>query len=110
METITIKLPAGSLASRASATPFRQQIQKGLNEGKTVLIDLSETEVISGSFADECVGVLVKMYDFNTVATKIKLLNGNGFTERSIVSAIVERKNENTKVKTLYDFGFTPCS
>ena len=30
METITIKLPAGSLASRASATPFRQQIQKKL--------------------------------------------------------------------------------
>lgn len=108
METITIKLPAGSLASRASATPFRQQIQKGLNEGKLVLIDLSETDVISGSFADECVGVLVKMYDFKTVTTKIKLLNGNGFTERSIVSAILERKNETTKVKTNSDFGLTP--
>ena len=107
METITIKLPAGSLASRASAAPFRQQIQKGLNEGKTVLIDLSETDVIAGSFADECVGVLVKMYDFKTVSNRIKLLNGNGYTERSIVSAILERKNEIAKVKTLSDYGFT---
>lgn len=77
-------------------------------QGKIVLIDLSETDVISGSFADECVGVLVKMYDFKTVTTKIKLLNGNGFTERSIVSAILERKNETTKVKTNSDFGLTP--
>ena len=49
METLTIKLPSGSLASRASAVPFRQKIQQGLEEGKTVILDLSDVDVISGA-------------------------------------------------------------
>ncbi|WP_406022647.1 STAS-like domain-containing protein [Succinivibrio sp.] len=109
METLTIKLPSGSLASRASAVPFRQKIQQGLEEGKTVILDLSDVDVISGSFADECVGVLVKMKGFKTVSTKIKLKYGNGYTEKSIASAILERKNEVEKVKTLADYNFYPA-
>lgn len=109
METLTIKLPSGSLASRASAVPFRQKIQQGLEEGKTVILDLSDVDVISGSYADECVGVLVKMNGFKTVSTKIKLKNGNGYTEKSIASAILERKNEITKAKTLVDYNFYPA-
>ena len=92
MKTLTIKLPKGSLASRASAVPFRQKIQQGIEADKTVILDLSDVEVITGGYADECVGVLVKMIGYKTISTKIKLINGNGYTEKSIATAILERK------------------
>ena len=91
-----ICLPGGSLASRHSAIPYRDRIIS-LIEDKSctkIIIDLHATEIISGSFADECVGILLKIYGWDTVKSKIRLLNGNGQADKSIAKAILDRKNE----------------
>lgn len=95
MEQI-IRFPGGSLASRHSAIPFRDQIIRLFedNNYSKIIIDLSDTEIISGSFADECIGILVKIYGWDAVKSKIRLINGNGQADRSIAKAILDRKNE----------------
>lgn len=101
----TIRLPSGSLASRRSAIPFRDQIISLIEDKNCskITLDLKNTEIISGSFADECVGILVKIYGWDTVKSKIRLINGNGQADKSIAKAILDRKNElsNTKAETL---------
>ena len=95
MEQI-IRFPGGSLASRHSAIPFRDQIIRLFedNNYSRIIIDLSDTEIISGSFADECIGILVRIYGWDAVKSKIRLINGNGQDDRSIAKAILDRKNE----------------
>jgi len=74
MEQI-IRFPGGSLASRHSAIPFRDQIIRLFedNNYSRIIIDLSDTEIISGSFADECIGILVRIYGWDAVKSKIRL-------------------------------------
>lgn len=62
MQTL-ISLATGSetirtLGMRASATPFRKQIESQLDSGSTVVIDFSGKDVTQ-SFIDELVGGLV---------------------------------------------------
>lgn len=62
MQTL-ISLAAGSetirtLGMRASATPFRKQIERQLDSGSTVVIDFYGKDVTQ-SFIDELVGGLV---------------------------------------------------
>ena len=97
-------LKIGSLSKIFTSISILQLI-----DSNKISLDTNIVDVISGSYADECVGVLVKMNGFKTVSTKIKLKNGNGYTEKSIVSAILERKNEITKAKTLVDYNFYPA-
>ena len=91
-----IKLPAGSLASRIAAKPIREKILKILNANQSdiVLIDLADTDVISGSYGDECIGVIVKYTSYDTVTKRIKLINGNKSVCVSIAQSILERKQE----------------
>lgn len=95
-----VKLPTGSLASRKAAVAYRKKIEAYLNDPDCdqIYIDLAGVNVISGSYADECIGVLVRDFGFDTVIKKIRLVNGNGFTERSIATAILERKNNKMQV------------
>lgn len=62
MQTL-INLAAGSetvrtLGLRASATPFRKQIESQLDDGSNVVIDFSGKEATQ-SFVDELIGALV---------------------------------------------------
>jgi hypothetical protein len=62
MQTL-INLAAGSetvrtLGLRASATPFRKQIENQLDDGSNVVIDFSGKEATQ-SFVDELIGALV---------------------------------------------------
>ena len=93
MEKI-IRLPSGSLASRRAAIPFRDQIIEAFENPaiSRIMIDLQEVEVISGSFADESIAILVKIYGWDKVKTKLRLRNGNGITERNIAEAILIRR------------------
>ena len=94
MENITIKLPAGSPASRRSAIPYRDRIIEAFDNPKIekIILDLNGVEIISGSFADECVGILVEIYGLQRVKDKIRLSNGNGAADKSIVKAILDRQ------------------
>lgn len=91
-----IRLPKGSLASRHSAIPYRNEIIKYFEdkECSKIFIDLKDTDIISGSFADECLGILVKIYGWDAFKAKIRLINGNGSADRSIAKAIRDRQQE----------------
>ena len=93
MEKI-IRLPSGSLASRRAAIPFRDQIIEAFENPSInrIVIDLQDAEVISGSFADESIAILIKIYGWDKVKEKIRLRNGNGITERNIAEAILIRR------------------
>lgn len=92
MEKI-VRFPSGCLASRKSAIPFRNEIIGYFNDSSItkVIIDLQNTEIISGSFADESIGILIKIYGWDTVKSKIRIINGNGRADMSIAKAIRDR-------------------
>ncbi|PSJ79575.1 STAS-like domain-containing protein [Neisseria iguanae] len=87
-------LPSGSFASRCSAIPFRDQIISLIEDKNCskITLDLKNTEIISGSFADECIGILVKIYGWDTIKSKIRLINGNGQADKSIAKTILGRR------------------
>lgn len=91
-----IYLPSGSLASRRLAIPVRDKVIEAFNDKsiEKIVFDLSGVEIISGSFADECVGILVKIYGFPAVKNRIRVRNGNGVADQSIAKAILDRKLE----------------
>ncbi|OAM26488.1 MULTISPECIES: STAS-like domain-containing protein [unclassified Eikenella] len=93
MERI-IHLPSGSLAYRRAAIPIRDQIIKAFENPAVsrIIIDLQGVDVISGSFADESIAILVKIYGWDKVKNKLRLRNGNGITERNIAEAILIRR------------------
>lgn len=92
----TVVLPDGALASRRNAIPYRQEILQVLSENSDGLvnIDLKGVKTISGSFADECIGVLVMQLGFENLIKRIKLINGSQNVVRSIADAINIRKLE----------------
>lgn len=66
-ETV-IKLLEDNVATRASAIPYRDRIIQALKEKDGIVkIDLGNVEYMSSAFADECIGIIVKAFDFNTL-------------------------------------------
>lgn len=49
-----------SLGTRDDGRRFRMQIVNGFNEQKKVELDFHGVEMVSNSFADECIGKLVE--------------------------------------------------
>ena len=92
--TITIHFPTGHLATRKSAIPYRDQIIKAIDDNSfSIIIDLSKTEGMSTSFADECIGILVKIYGWDIVKEKIRISGGNSSVAKTIATAILDRKS-----------------
>ena len=91
---ITVCFPTGHLATRKSAIPYRDKIINAINNNlSSIIIDLSKTEGMSTSFADECIGILVKIYGWNTVKEKIRISGGNSSVAKTIATAILDRRN-----------------
>ena len=87
-----IKLLESSVATRVSAIPYRDQIIQTLSETNgMVKIDLANVEYMSSAFADECVGVIVKVFDLNTLQQRIRLINGSPSVLNTLGNAILER-------------------
>lgn len=92
-ENITITFPSGHLATRKSAIPYRDRIISAIEGNLSIVINLSQTEGMSTSFADECIGILVKIYGWNTVKEKIRISGGNSSVAKTIATAILDRRN-----------------
>lgn len=90
-ETV-IKLLENSLATRVSAIPYRDQIIQALKDTDgMVKIDLENVEYMSSAFADECIGIIVKILDLNTLQQRIRLINGKQSVLNTLGNAILER-------------------
>ena len=46
---------------------------------------------MSSAFADECIGIIVKAFDFNTLQQRIRLINGHQRVLNTLGNAILER-------------------
>ena len=90
-ETV-IKLLEDNVATRVSAIPYRDQIIQALKETEGIVkIDLGNVEYMSSAFADECVGIIVKVFDLNTLQQRIRLINGKQSVLNTLGNAILER-------------------
>jgi cell fate regulator YaaT (PSP1 superfamily) len=89
----TIVFPEGCPTTRRSAIAYRNKIIAYLNDVKCtkICIDLKNTEIISTAFADESVGILVKVYGWAAIRRKLRIINGNGRADMSIARAIRDR-------------------
>lgn len=89
---VVIKLLEKSVATRVSAIPYRDRIIQALKDTDgMVKIDLENVEYMSSVFADECVGIIVKVFDFNTLQQRISLINGRQSVLNTLGSAVLER-------------------
>lgn len=87
-----IKLLEKSVATRVSAIPYRDQIIQALKDTDGIVkIDLGNVEYMSSAFADECIGIIVKAFDFNTLQQRISLINGRQNVLNTLASAVLER-------------------
>lgn len=90
-ETV-IKLLEDNVATRVSAIPYRDQIIQALKDTDgMVKIDLANVEYMSSAFADECVGIIVKVFDLKTLQQRISLINGRQNVLNTLASAVLER-------------------
>ena len=87
-----IKLLENSVATRVSAIPYRDRIIQALKDTDGIVkIDLENVEYMSSAFADECVGIIIKVFDFNTLQQRISLINGRQNVLNTLGNAILER-------------------
>ena len=90
-ETV-IKLLENSVATRVSAIPYRDRIIQALKDTDGIVkIDLENVEYMSSAFADECIGIIVKVFDFNTLQQRISLINGRQNVLNTLGNAVLER-------------------
>ena len=89
---VVIKILENSVATRVSAIPYRDRIIQALKDTDGIVkIDLENVEYMSSAFADECVGIIVKVFDFNTLQQRISLINGRQNVLNTLGNAILER-------------------
>jgi len=103
MQTL-ISLAAGSetvrtLGMRASATPFRKQIEKQLDGGSTVVIDFSNRDATQ-SFVDELVGDLV-LRRGRSVVSKISFRNCSDEVKSIIKFVINDRFHQLSEYRAM---------
>ena len=90
MKTISLKYE-GSLANRVTAASERKRIEDAVSKGEHVVIDYSNVVSLSGSYADELFGSLVKHHGAEFIKTSIKVIGASKDTARSIGVAIQNR-------------------
>lgn len=83
-----------SLSSRRTGSVVRKNLIKQFNGTDKVVIDLSNVDNISQSFADEAFAVLVKEFSYNFMLENIKFINANYSVATSISKAILIRVDE----------------
>lgn len=89
---VVIKILENSVATRVSAIPYRDRIIQALKDTDGIVkIDLENVEYMSSAFADECVGIIVKVFDFNTLQQRISLINGRQNVLNTLGKAALER-------------------
>lgn len=95
MNTIYHQLPSGDLASRKLAIAQRKLIESDIaSRGCVVMLDLSNVESISESYADELFGVLVLKNGLDHVLQQLKLINSNPYVLKSVASVMKRRSHE----------------
>ncbi len=73
-----------SLASRLTGAHIRNYVEQLLEEGVTVVLDFSGVDLITQSFGDELLGVLVRQRSYSEIKGKVKIKNANSLVKEII--------------------------
>lgn len=94
MAEITIALPGTDLASRRTAATVRYHVVSAVSSGNVVVIDLSDVESLSYSYADELFGVLAAVQGWEWLIEKVRIVNAKEHVLRVIAEVINRRLKE----------------
>lgn len=94
MTDTTIKLPGTDLASRRTAATVRYNVASAVSSGNRVVVDLSEIESVSYSYADELFGVIAATQGFDWLVEHVKIVNTKEHVLRVIAEVISRRLKE----------------
>lgn len=79
--------------TRDMGAKLRQLIQPLLVSGERLALDFTDVNVVSNSFADECIAKLLQEYSLDTLKQRITFCNLTSMAERSILVALQRRNN-----------------
>lgn len=93
METVVFKLRGNTLGTRLIGKQFREEIAGRFSPEHKVILDFDGVEIISNSFADECIGKLVSQYGINELKKKTTFKNTNENVSLVLKKVINDRIN-----------------
>lgn len=87
---MTVKLSdlGNSLGTREEAKRIRDKI---MESSEIVTLDFENISIVSNSFADELLGIIVRDFGFEKLKEKVVLANTNSEVQLTIKKAIVTR-------------------
>ena len=93
MSIVKVSEHGKNLGTRLDGRLIRHEISNkiSISVDVKVIIDFSDVKMISGSFADECIGQLVTDYGFESIRNKISIRNSNENVTLILKQAIKER-------------------
>jgi hypothetical protein len=94
MTDTIIKLSGTDLASRHTAATVRYNVASAVSSGNKVVVDLSEIESVSYSYADELFGVIAATQGFDWLVEHVKIVNAKEHVLRVIAEVISRRLKE----------------
>lgn len=94
MNDTIIKLPGTDLASRQTAATVRYNVASAVSSGNKVVIDLSEIESLSYSYADELFGVIAATQGFDWLVDHVRIVHAKEHVLRVIAEVISRRLKE----------------
>ncbi|MBQ8698993.1 MAG: STAS-like domain-containing protein [Schwartzia sp.] len=77
MAMVKVSARGTNLGTRSDGREIRNEIINEINKGEKVFLDFSDVDLISGSFADECLGIMIAEHGFNFVKSNISIKNSN---------------------------------
>ena len=82
------------LGTRMLGERARNQLLPLLQQYDKVVLDFSGVDVVSNSFADECLGKLLLTMSLDELKSKTTFVSDNDFVKKSIVAALRRRLND----------------
>src|ERR1700730_755446 len=87
----------GQLITRQLARMHRNRVENALERQASVVVDLSQVELMTPSFADECFGTLAEEFGANEFKRKIRL-KGPGSEVKHLLKVVISHRLAGRKV------------
>lgn len=79
------------LGTRIHASEIRERIVTAMKSSDKIVFDLSEVDVVSNSFADECFAKLTLFFSMDEIKDKTTFINANPFIKSVIANSFIAR-------------------
>lgn len=80
-----------NLGARVLGEKVRQDLIATIESSECVILDFEGVNVVSNSFADECIAKLIPILEFNKLKQKTTFRNINDFARKNVLIALRRR-------------------